>query len=189
MAVAMRDLSSAKEQRVRAEAALPTGDRGIPAGEREAIAAALPHALFGAMLGVYAQGLALLGQASTAYGYGLQLAEVARIWRGGCIIRAAVLERIRAAYRRAPDLPNLLLDPEFGAAALAARPALLQVGFAAARAGLPTPALLASLSYFDAYRSGWLPANLIQAQRDFFGAHTYERLDAEGVFHTNWEEG
>jgi len=141
------------------------------------------------MLGVYAQGLALLGQASTAYGYGLQLAEVARIWRGGCIIRAAVLERIRAAYRRAPDLPNLLLDPEFGAAALAARPALLQVGFAAARAGLPTPALLASLSYFDAYRSGWLPANLIQAQRDFFGAHTYERLDAEGVFHTNWEEG
>ncbi len=188
IAVGMRDLSATKGERVQAEAALPTPDRAIPAAERDGVFAALPQALYAAMILTYAQGMSQLAAASKIYEYGLDLSEVARIWRGGCIIRAALLEPIRAAFQAAPDGANLLLDPQLGRDALSRRPALLHVVAAAARAGIPAPGLMVSLAYFDAMRSGWLPANLIQAQRDYFGAHTYERIDAEGAFHTKWRE-
>ena len=113
---------------------------------------------------------------------------MARIWRGGCIIRAALLEDICAAFHARRDLPNLLLDPNLSHKVLEHQEDLRQVVCQAAESGVPTPGLMVSLGYFDAYRSAWLPANLIQAQRDYFGAHTYERVDAKGTFHTEWEK-
>jgi 6-phosphogluconate dehydrogenase len=148
----------------------------------------MKNALYASMIATYAQGLALLRKASATYGYDLDLEAVARIWRGGCIIRAALLEDIRTAFKNKADLPNLLLDPRLGQEFLSRAADLREVVQMAAALGLPAPGLMATLSYFDAYRSAELPANLIQAQRDFFGAHTYERLDAPGTFHTEWEE-
>jgi len=130
--------------------------------------------------------VALLGSASRAYGYGLDLEAIARIWRGGCIIRAALLERVRAAYRARPALPNLLVDPDLAEEIMARAADLRAVVCRAAEAAIPVPAFSATLAYLDGYRSAWLPANLIQAQRDYFGAHTYERVDTRGVFHTEW---
>ena len=132
--------------------------------------------------------MALLSAASEAYTYSLDCEVVARIWRGGCIIRAALLEDIRAAFRLRPALPNLLLDPGLSRTVMEHQEDLRFIVCAAAKSGVPMPGLMASLSYFDAYRSAWLPANLIQAQRDFFGSHSYERIDAEGTFHTEWEK-
>ncbi len=140
------------------------------------------------MVMTYVQGMALLRRASEAYQYGLALDEVARIWRGGCIIRAGILEKIRTAYHRTPDLPNLLQDEAFASDLHARQGALRGVVQAAAQLGIPAPGLMASLGYFDGYRSGRLPANLTQAQRDYFGSHTYERVDATGVFHTEWQQ-
>ena len=111
---------------------------------------------------------------------------MARIWRGGCIIRASLLEDIRTAYRSRPDLPNLLLDEGLSNRVMAGQESLRSVICTAAELGVPAPGLMTSLGYLDGYRSAWLPANLIQAQRDYFGAHTYERIDAEGTFHTQW---
>jgi len=128
----------------------------------------------------------MLTQASRTYDYGLNLETVATIWRGGCIIRAALLEKIRTAYRARADLPNLLVDPVLAREVTARAQDLRTVVSQGAVAGIPTPAFAASLAYLDGYRSAWLPANLIQAQRDYFGAHTYERVDAKGVFHTEW---
>jgi 6-phosphogluconate dehydrogenase len=139
------------------------------------------------MIITYGQGMDLLRRASRAYDYGLSLEAVARIWRGGCIIRAALLEDICAAYRRNPGLANLLVDSHLGKEVMRRQSDLRSVVCAAARRGLPVPVFMASLAYFDAYRSARLPSNLIQAQRDFFGAHTYERVDEGGVFHTDWE--
>ena len=139
------------------------------------------------MVIVYSQGMAQLAEASRLYGYGLRLEEVARIWRGGCIIRSALLEPIRRAFHNRPDLPNLLLDPALREMVMSDQADLRAVVCAGAESGIPTPALAACLAYFDAYRSGWLPANLVQAQRDYFGAHRYRRLDREGLFHTEWE--
>ena len=137
----------------------------------------------------YAQGFALLKEASKSYGYGLNLETVARIWRGGCIIRAAVLEPIRAAFSRRPNLANLLMDEHFSREVNARQKALRTVVATAAELGVPAPGFSASLAYLDAYRSAWLPANLIQAQRDYFGAHTYERKDVPGKFlHTVWRK-
>jgi 6-phosphogluconate dehydrogenase len=130
--------------------------------------------------------MALLKQASNAYGYGLNLEAVARIWRGGCIIRAALLEDIRTSYQKQPGLVNLLMDPHLSKEMMARQGNLREVVSVAANLGLPAPGLMMSLAYFDAYRSAWLPANLTQAQRDYFGAHTYERMDEKGVFHTQW---
>ena len=113
---------------------------------------------------------------------------MARIWRGGCIIRAALLEDIRAAFRTNPDLNHLFLDPKLAGAFLARQQDLRDVVGVAADLGVPAPGLMLSLAYFDACRSARLPANLIQAQRDYFGAHTYERVDAAGAFHTHWDE-
>jgi 6-phosphogluconate dehydrogenase len=137
----------------------------------------------------FAQGLALLRRASEAYGYGLELHRVAGLWRGGCIIRAALLEDLRAAYQARADLPNLLLDPGLAGKVVACQGDWREVVKAAAAWGLPAPGLMVSLAYLDAYRSRRLPANLVQAQRDYFGAHTYERVDRPGTFHTDWLSG
>ncbi len=146
----------------------------------------LEGALYAGMVSCYAQGMALLQRAGKAYDYGLNLETVATIWRGGCIIRAKLLEDIRKAYSLKPDLPNLLLDPALGKSVTARQGDLRDVVCTAAGLGIPAPGLMASLSYFDAYRSERLPANLLMAQRDYFGAHKYERIDSEGTFHTRW---
>jgi 6-phosphogluconate dehydrogenase len=130
--------------------------------------------------------MALLKDASQEYGYNLDNGEIARIWRGGCIIRARLLEDIRAAYSRSPELVNLLIDPFFKEAVESRQAALRTVVSTVIGMGIPVLAMSASLSYFDAYRTARLPANLTQAQRDYFGAHTYRRIDREGSFHTEW---
>ena len=144
--------------------------------------------LFAAKVCAYAQGFALLAAGSRAYGYGLDLAEIARIWKGGCIIRAAILDRIRAAFRGDPGLPNLLLDPDFAREIAERQDSWRRTLGRAQQWGIPVPAFSASLVYFDGYRSPRLPAYLLQAQRDYFGAHTYERTDRPGVFHTHWTQ-
>jgi len=145
-------------------------------------------ALHAAMIIAYAQGFALLAAASERYKYQLDLEAVARIWRGGCIIRAGLLEDIRGAFHARRDLANILLDPSIAQKVLALLKDLRRVVCQAAELAVPAPGLMVSLGYCDAYRSAWLPANLIQAQRDYFGAHTYERIDAKGTFHTEWEK-
>ena len=186
-AVVMRDMSGYKEER-RAAAQFLTGPTPAFPGDRQRCLGQVKNALYAGMIATYAQGMALLQKASSVYGYGLDLEAVARIWRGGCTIRAALLEDIRTAYRARADLPNLLMDPRLGKEFLSREADLREVVKVAVTLGLPAPGLMVTLSYFDAYRSAVLPANLIQAQRDFFGAHTYERLDAPGAFHTQWEE-
>ena len=184
-AVAMRHLSALESERTAASLALP-GPAPLFAGDREVLLKQLSRALYLGTIITYAQGLALLRAASEKYGYGLDLSAVARIWRGGCIIRTAVLEHVREAFHREPALANLLISPELAARIATHQADLRAVVVAAAQLGLPVPGLMAALGYLDGYRSAWLPANLIQAQRDFFGAHTYERTDTGGVFHTEW---
>jgi 6-phosphogluconate dehydrogenase len=188
LAVAMRDLSVFEKQR---EKAGEIFKRPIPpfAGDRKIFLDKIGHALDAAMIVVYAQGMAVLAAASDQYKYNLDLETVARIWRGGCIIRAALLEDVRMAYRNQPGLPNLLLAPELSQKVIAHEEDLRRVVCAAIELGLPTPCFMTALSYFDGYRSAWLPANLIQAQRDYFGAHSYERIDVKGTFHTDWTKG
>jgi 6-phosphogluconate dehydrogenase len=140
------------------------------------------------MIMTYAQGFALLAAASETYQYQLDLEAVARIWRGGCIIRSALLEDIRTAFKEKKNLSNLLLDPQLSRKGMEHREDLRKVVNLAAESGVPVPGLMVSLGYLDAYRSAWLPDNLIQAQRDYFGSHTYERIDAKGSFHTEWEQ-
>ena len=132
--------------------------------------------------------MAVLAAASDKYEFYLDLEAVARIWRGGCIIRATVLGDICAAFRAKRDLPNVLLDPHLSKKVMAHQEYLPQVVYQAGELGVPALGLMVSLGYFDAYRSEGLPANLIQAQRDYFGAHTYERIDVKGTFHTQWEK-
>ena len=136
----------------------------------------------------YAQGMAILKSGSEKFEFHLNLETVATIWRGGCIIRAAFLEDIRKAYHHSPDLPHLLLDSEIAEHILAKEEDLRHFLASAMEMGVPLPGFMSVLGYLDSYRSEWLPANLIQAQRDYFGAHTYERKDAKGTFHTNWEQ-
>lgn len=187
MAVLMRDMSKYKEERVEASKLLENKTLNANSElSREELVNQMRQAFYFAMIATYAQGLAQLTAASEAYGYGLQLQEVAKIWRGGCIIRAAALEDIRSAYANNPALPNLLLDPKVGADLLARQQDMRSILKMAIDKGVPMPAFMASLSYFDAYRSETLPTNLIQAQRDYFGAHTYERIDIPGIFHTEW---
>jgi 6-phosphogluconate dehydrogenase len=188
MAVAARDLSVLEPERIAATHVLSGPDPTIRS-DRTAFLAHLEGALYAAMVLTFAQGMAILAQASRTYDYGLNLETVARIWRGGCIIRAALLDKIRTAYRARADLPNLLVDPVLARDVTARAHDLRTVVSQGAVAGIPTPAFAASLAYLDGYRSAWLPANLIQAQRDYFGAHTYERVDAKGVFHTEWSRG
>jgi 6-phosphogluconate dehydrogenase len=185
VAVAMRNLSAFEGERSTASRAL-TGPDPLFEGDLWDFVEQLRHGLYAAMIVTYAQGMAQLRVASDANNYGLDLETVARIWRGGCIIRAALLEKIRAAYMTNPDLPNLLLDPDLSTAVESLQEDLRAVVRAAAEWGIPAPGFMVSLAYFDGYRSAWLPANLIQAQRDYFGAHTYERIDEKGTFHTQW---
>ncbi len=187
IAVMMRDLSGYKAEREAASRALQ-GPVPVFQGERRTFLGQLGRSLYASMALAFAQGMALLQRASQVYDYHLQLSEVARIWRGGCIIRAALLEDIRAAYRAQPDLPHLLLDPHLGREVTARMPDLRAVAGAAVDLGVPAPGLMVSLAYYDALRSARLPANLIQAQRDYFGAHTYQRTDLPGTFHTQWRE-
>lgn len=184
-AVAMRDLSGLKRERNEAHKLYGclSGNFKI---SPERLLERLANTLYVAMIITFAQGMALLRKASENYGFNLDLAETAKIWRGGCIIRAALLEKIRSAYRLIPDLANLLLDPQLSAEVRKREADFRSIVCNASRAGLPIPALMAALGYLDSYRSNWLPANLLQAQRDYFGAHTYQRVDAPGVFHTEW---
>ncbi|HOT91035.1 MAG TPA: NADP-dependent phosphogluconate dehydrogenase [Anaerolineae bacterium] len=187
-AVEARIISAYKEERLLASTVLPFAGRPTPAIERAALIDAVKDALYAAKICSYAQGFALMRAASKEYGYNLNYGEIARIWRGGCIIRARFLNTIRAAFERRPDLPNLLLDETFAQAVAERQTALRDVvGFAVAK-GIPTPAFFSALAYYDAYRSERLPANLTQAQRDYFGAHTYRRVDRprSESFHTEW---
>jgi 6-phosphogluconate dehydrogenase len=188
VAVAMRDMSVLKAERETASRILVVPRRTFR-GDRDTLLGQLRNALYVAMIITYAQGMAQLRRASEVYGYHLNLEEVARIWRGGCIIRAAVLEQIRAAYRANADLPNLLVDDPLAQTVLAGQDDLCIVVQAAADLAIPAPGLMVSLAYFDSYRSAWLPDNLTQAQRDYFGAHTYQRVDMAGTFHTQWVDG
>jgi 6-phosphogluconate dehydrogenase len=186
-AVAMRDLSDLKNERLRAAR---TFNRKQSAFEEqgEGFVTSLHKAMATAMLTVYAQGMAQLFVASRAYGYGLKLDEVARIWTGGCIIRSDLLGLIREAYRNEPSLANLLLDPVVARLAIDGQANLRRIVSVGATHAIPVPAFAASLAYLDAYSSPWLPTNLIQAQRDYFGSHQYRRIDRDGLFHTEWEE-
>ena len=186
-AVTGRIISALKEERVAAAARLPGPDAPPYDGDPQALIDATRDALYASKISAYAQGMALLRQASEEYGYELNLGEIAAIWRAGCIIRARFLNHITDAYARNPSLTNLLLDEEFRAAVTQRLPAWRKVIQLAVARGIPTPAFSASLAYYDSYRSARLPANLIQAQRDYFGAHTYERTDREGIFHSDWE--
>jgi 6-phosphogluconate dehydrogenase len=185
LAVAMRDMSVLATEREQASAIYQRSiQRGN--GNLDPLLTQLGRALYAAVIITYAQGMALLATASIKHDYHLDLEAVARIWRGGCIIRAALLEGICAAFHARPDLPNLLMDPNLSCMLMEHEEDLRQMVIRAAESRVPAPALMVSLGYMDAYRSAWLPANLIQAQRDYFGAHTYERFDAKGTFHTEW---
>ncbi|MEO6583039.1 MAG: NADP-dependent phosphogluconate dehydrogenase, partial [Ferruginibacter sp.] len=186
-AVSQRALSSMKEQRIRAEK-MAMASTGAFTGNVSDYINQLEDALYFAVINAYAQGLAMLGHASTIYKYNINIATVAAVWRGGCIIRAGVLEDIRAAYAEYPELENLLLNEKFATLLQSLKNPTRATIISGIQNNIPLPAFSATLSYFDSYRSGWLPANLIQAQRDFFGAHTYERLDKPGIFHTNWNQ-
>ena len=187
LAVAMRDMSVLVKERAQAGVIYEHPVQCLN-GDRNRQVAQLGRALSAAIMATYAQGFALLAASSAKYQYDLDLAAVARIWRGGCIIRAALLDDICDAYRTKPDLANLLLDAKMARKFMERQEDLRQVVGQAAVSGVPAPGLMVSLGYFDAFRSAWLPANLIQAQRDYFGAHTYERIDAKGAFHTDWEK-
>ena len=190
-AVEARLLSALKSERVVASKVLagPAGSVASSVGSgvsRTDLINATRQALHAAKIISYAQGMALLRQASQEYKYDIDLAEVAKIWRAGCIIRAALLSDIRAAFSRNPALVNLMLDSGFSKELASGQQALRDVVQTAVAAGIPVPALSSSLAYYDSYRSERLPANLTQGQRDFFGAHTYRRVDRDGVFHTDW---
>lgn len=184
-AVEARLMSAYKAERV-AAARLLRGPAARFTGDRQGFIAALRDALYASKICSYAQGMAMLQAASAAFDYRLPLGEIARIWKGGCVIRALFLGRIQAAFTRHPELPNLLVDDDFREAVMVRQESWRTVIQTGVELGLALPAMGASLAYFDAYRRERLPANLLQAQRDYFGAHTYRRLDREGTFHTHW---
>jgi len=186
-AVFARSLSAMKEERVAASAEL-SGPKKTFAGNRAAFLSDLHDALYAAKIVSYAQGYALMRQAAHTYGWNLNNGGIALMWRGGCIIRSVFLGKIKEAFDRMPNLTNLLLDPFFKEKVLTAQSGWRSVVASAVTNGIPVPSMSAALSYFDGYRTERLPANLLQAQRDFFGAHTYERIDRERgtFFHTNW---
>lgn len=188
-AVIARSLSSFKEARAEASKLLhgPSPENaGIQ--DREGMIDALENALYVAKIASYAQGMNLLRAASETYNWNLNLSELARIWKAGCIIRADLLDPIMKAYQDNPDLTNLMLSPLFADDVNASMPDLRAVLTTAISFGIPVPAMSAAVSYFDTIRQTSLPANLIQGQRDYFGAHTYQRTDREGTFHTEWME-
>ncbi|MBD2021795.1 NADP-dependent phosphogluconate dehydrogenase, partial [Leptolyngbya sp. FACHB-36] len=184
-AVNARIISSYKDERVAASKLLE-GPSATFSGDPKAFITKVRDALYCSKMCSYAQGMALLSMASKTYNFNLDLGECARIWKGGCIIRARFLNKIKNAFDENPTLANLLLAPEFRQTILDRQSAWREVISQAALLGIPVPAFSASLDYFDSYRRDRLPQNLTQAQRDYFGAHTYLRTDKEGVFHTEW---
>jgi 6-phosphogluconate dehydrogenase len=187
-AVEARVISSRKEDRVAASEILPQPRIRQFRGNRARLVNAVRDALYASKIVSYAQGMELLRAASTEYKWNLNLSDIATIWRGGCIIRAKFLNRIVEAYQRNPALHNLLLDRYFTRIIRKTQRNWRVAVSTAIKHGVAIPAFSASIAYFDSYRQARLPANLLQAQRDFFGAHTYERVDEPGVFHTEWIE-
>ncbi len=187
-AVEARVISSRKEDRVASSKILPQSNPKEFKGDRKQLIEAVRQALYASKIVSYAQGMELLGAASHQYNWNLNFGDIATIWRGGCIIRAKFLNRIVEAYKRDPALHNLMLDSYFRDIIANTQDNWRVAISNAVEHGVAVPAFSASLAYFDSYRSARLPSNLLQAQRDFFGAHTYERVDRPGVFHTEWME-
>lgn len=186
IAVSMRDLSACKQERDAANQKMKGPEIKFKGGKTELLSW-LEDALYFSMITTYAQGMALLHIASKKYKYNLKPKNIAKIWRGGCIIRASLLEDIMSSFTEQPDLKNLLLNEKFSKKLMTTQSGIRKIIQTGVESGIPIPAFMGSLAYFDSYRSGWLPANLIQAQRDYFGAHTYERNDRKGIFHTHWK--
>lgn len=186
-AVFARCLSAQKEDRVAASTIL-SGPSGTYSGDKDAFISAIRDALYASKIVAYAQGFDQMGAAAKEFGWSLKFGELATIWRGGCIIRARFLNRIKEAYDADSNLANLMLAPYFNDALKAAQESWRKVIVEAVNLGVPVPAFTSSLAYYDGYRRAVLPANLIQAQRDLFGAHTYERVDKPGTFHSAWGE-
>jgi 6-phosphogluconate dehydrogenase len=184
-AVYARCLSAQKDARVRASKVL-SGPQGTFRGDRKTFIEDVRQALYASKISSYAQGFVQLDAAAKELGWKLNNGQIALLWRGGCIIRARFLEDIKQAFEKNPKLENLLLDDFFRAAIDKAQPSWRRVVETAAELGLPAPGFSAALSYYDGYRRDRLPANLLQAQRDYFGAHTYQRIDKSGTFHTDW---
>jgi 6-phosphogluconate dehydrogenase len=181
-----RALSAHPEQRAAAQAALPGPSSAASVADPDTFTDDVRKALYASKVVAYAQGYDQMAAASAEYGWNIDLGAMATIWRGGCIIRARFLDRIRAAYENDPELPSLLVDPYFRDAVAQGHEAWRRVVAHAAQAGIPTPAFSSSLAYYDGLRSPRLPAALIQGLRDYFGAHTYRRVDQPGTFHTLW---
>jgi 6-phosphogluconate dehydrogenase len=181
-----RNISALKKERVAASQILtgPTSSSGAASGS---LVDDVRDALYAGMILSYTEAMAMLRAASHEYSYALNLSEIARIWKGGCIIRSKLLNPIQAAFARDPDLVNLLVDSEFSGLINGFQVKLRGIVKTAQEVGIPVPAMSSSLAYYDSYRTARLPVNLIQAQRDFFGAHTYQRIDQPGTFHTEWE--
>ena len=186
-AVIARILSGAKEERVAASEILRGPGRKF-AGDKKRFLSQLRDAYRITVIGCYAQGFAQLRLASQEYKYNLKFDEIARIWKGGCIIRAKLLDPVRAAFQSQPDLKNLMVAPYFSKLLNKTAGSARRAVKASSESGTPIPAFSNTLAYFDGYRSKRLPANLLQAQRDYFGAHTYRRIDKEGKFHTEWDK-
>ncbi|MCD4786325.1 MAG: decarboxylating NADP(+)-dependent phosphogluconate dehydrogenase [Candidatus Eremiobacteraeota bacterium] len=186
-AVFGRNISALKEERMNASKAL-TGPEHKFEGNIDEMIQAVHDALLCSKISSYAQGMALLLQASREFGYKLNFNEIARIWKGGCIIRAKILEPIKQAFLKNPELPNLYLDDYFKKILIKKQENWRKRVVETIKMGIPCPATAAALEYYDSYRSPRLPANVIQAQRDYFGAHTYERVDKEGAFHSKWDK-
>jgi len=186
-AVFARTMSAIKEERVAASKVL-TGPAPSFKGDKKEAVEMIRQALYASKICSYAQGLQLIRAAAVEYGWSLNFGEIALMWRGGCIIRAQFLGKIKEAFDKRPDLPNLLLDDYFKAVIDKTQASWRKVVAMAVENGIPVPAFSISLAYYDGYRSGRLPANMLQAQRDYFGAHTYERTDKPRgeFFHTEW---
>lgn len=188
-----RFLSGLKEERVHAEATYaslgvaPASESSAPVDKAQLIED-VKAALYASKICSYAQGYNIIRAKSAEQGWGIDLGSLARIWKGGCIIRAGFLDRIKQAYERNPELNNLLVDPDFAKDLADRQDAWRRVVSLAVTSGIGAPGMTTSLSYFDTYRRGRGNANLVQAQRDFFGSHTYERVDKDGWFHTVWDE-
>ncbi len=187
-AVYARCISAVKDERVEAEKVL-RGPEGVSfSGDKKEFIEAIRKALYASKVCSYAQGFALMRAAAEEYNWNLNFGEISMIWRGGCIIRAKFLGKIKEAFERNINLPNLLMDPYFREIVNTSQKEWRHVVSTATELGIPIPGFSSALMYFDSYRNGRLWANMIQAQRDYFGAHTYQRVDKEGTFHTEWSK-
>ncbi|TDL34659.1 NADP-dependent phosphogluconate dehydrogenase [Jeotgalibacillus sp. S-D1] len=183
-----RFISAIKDERVAASKVLSGPAPAAPQKDKTEVIEAIRRALYMSKIASYAQGFAQMKAASEEYNWDLKFGDIAMIFRGGCIIRAQFLQKIKEAYDRNPSLMNLMLDDYFKEIVESYQYALREVISLAVQNGVPVPGFSTALAYYDSYRTETLPANLIQAQRDYFGAHTYERVDREGIFHTEWME-